>query len=309
MTRHTNSPLLRGVFFLVFIAALLPADAKADATVDAVGMTVSNLDRSVAFYTQVLSFTPHAEINIPDIKRRIVRLRLGEDAIELAEPHLTDKGEPAYEPSTSDDQFFHLAVRVRDIKKARKHLRKQGVRFVDKGPSWLDQGGIKSLTFEDPDRHRLLIVEYPENRKGPKGHRHPKELFLAIDHVAIPLMDSNAGLRFYRDGVGLELEEGEVGKYSSGVTMFRPKKGPRIACLEGAVAGPAKPLSRKVSEIKAVRWQTRIKTSDIGHAVAALQGEVVYQGFLSILEEGILRFKWGVVVRDPDGHAVELIQE
>ena len=66
-------------------------------------MTVSNLDRSVEFYSQVLSFEKVSEVEVSGseydrlqgvfgLRMRIARLQLGDEHIELTE-YLTPKGD------------------------------------------------------------------------------------------------------------------------------------------------------------------------------------------------------------------------
>jgi len=64
--------------------------------VDVIGMTVADMDRSLAFYTQVLSFEPVSDVEVTGseyehlqgvfgLRMRVVRLRLGDEAIVLTE--------------------------------------------------------------------------------------------------------------------------------------------------------------------------------------------------------------------------------
>ncbi|HET9275686.1 MAG TPA: VOC family protein, partial [Gemmatimonadales bacterium] len=70
--------------------------AAAVQAVGAIGMTVSDLDRSVEFYTRVLGFAKEAEFEVAGeewerltgvfgVRLRIARLRLGGEALELSE--------------------------------------------------------------------------------------------------------------------------------------------------------------------------------------------------------------------------------
>src|SRR5690349_6059171 len=64
--------------------------------VDAVGMTVSDIDRSVAFFTDVLTFEKTSDIELAGseyerlqgvfgLRMRVVRMRLGDEQIELTQ--------------------------------------------------------------------------------------------------------------------------------------------------------------------------------------------------------------------------------
>ena len=94
--------------------------------VEAVGMTVDDMDRSLAFYTKVLSFekVPDVEVAGPDyeqlqgvfgLRMRVVRLRLGAESLELTE-HLAPKGRPIPVDSRSNDRWFqHVAIIASDM--------------------------------------------------------------------------------------------------------------------------------------------------------------------------------------------------
>ena len=103
MRRSTT--LAAGLFAL---ALAVPAPTWAGSAlvraVDSVGITVSDMDRSVHFFADVLGFEPvsDAEVAGEDYERlegvfglrmRVVRLRLGEEAIELTE-YLAPRGRP-----------------------------------------------------------------------------------------------------------------------------------------------------------------------------------------------------------------------
>ena len=81
--------------------------------VDSVGMTVSDMDRSVRFFTDVLTFEPVSDVELAGeqyehlegvfgLRMRVVRLRLGDEAIELAE-YLAPRGRPVPLDARSND--------------------------------------------------------------------------------------------------------------------------------------------------------------------------------------------------------------
>ena len=70
--------------------------------VGAIGMTVSDMDASVDFYSRVLSFEKVSDVEVTGedyerlqgvfgLRMRVVRMRLGDEFIELTE-YLTPKG-------------------------------------------------------------------------------------------------------------------------------------------------------------------------------------------------------------------------
>src|SRR6185503_5486286 len=100
--------LLLAVAVFILAAPWLQISASPEtpavAALDSIGLTVSDMDRSVDFFSKVLSFekVSEAEVFGSDYERlqglfglraRIVRMRLGEESIELTE-YLTPKGRP-----------------------------------------------------------------------------------------------------------------------------------------------------------------------------------------------------------------------
>ena len=89
--------MTRRIFLSLVIAggALAAADHKPLVTgVDSIGMTVSDLDRSVEFYSKVLAFEKVSETEVagPEyehlegvfgLRTRTARMRLGDEFIEL----------------------------------------------------------------------------------------------------------------------------------------------------------------------------------------------------------------------------------
>src|SRR5712672_1879298 len=129
--------MLRGTFLsiLLLVGALGAGNGPRLVTaVDSIGITVSDLDRSVDFYTNVLSFQKVSEFEtdgdqvehlegVFGLRLRRARLRLGDEFLELTE-FLTPKGRPVPLDSRSNDRWFqHVALIVNDMDRAYKWLR------------------------------------------------------------------------------------------------------------------------------------------------------------------------------------------
>src|SRR5438445_9058129 len=161
----------------------LAAEAVVTA-VDSVGMTVSDLDRSIEFYSKVLSFEKVSETEVWGenyehlqgvfgLRMRVAQLRLGDEHIELAE-YLAPKGRPIPVDARSNDQWFqHIAIIVSDMDKAYQHLRRYKVTHASSGPQRLpdwnpNAGGIKAFYFKDPDGHALEILQLQTGTESRK---------------------------------------------------------------------------------------------------------------------------------------------
>src|SRR5882724_2402530 len=112
--------------------------------VESVGMTVSDMDRSVAFYS-ALTFQKVSDIEVFGeqfehlegvfgARMRIVRMQLGNEYLDLTQ-YLAPPGRPIPADSRSNDLWFqHVAIVVCDMDQAFERLRALKVQFVSTAP-------------------------------------------------------------------------------------------------------------------------------------------------------------------------------
>jgi catechol 2,3-dioxygenase-like lactoylglutathione lyase family enzyme len=214
-------------------------------SVSGVSSAVADMERSVRFYSQVLTFE-----KMTDQERdgtRVVRMKLGDETIELVQLK-GQRGQPLPADSRSNDLWFqHIAIIVSNIGPAYEVLRKHGVEAVSQGPQRLpdwnrNAAGIRAFYFKDPDGHPLEILQFPAGKGDPKWQRGGR-LFLGIDHTAIVVADTAASLKFY-SGMGFRVAgEGEnygpeqerlnnVAGAHLRITTLRAGSGPGIELLE-----------------------------------------------------------------------------
>jgi catechol 2,3-dioxygenase-like lactoylglutathione lyase family enzyme len=311
---------------LVFAAAAWAAEARVGA-VDAIGMTVSDADRSVAFYTQVLAFEPVSDVEVQGepyetlldvfpVRMRVVRLRLGREAIELVE-YVTPRGRPAPVDAQSNDRWFqHVAIVVDDMDAAYRRLRDHHVTHVSpepqRLPDWNAQaGGIRAFYFRDPDGHPLELIWFPPGKGDPRWHEPTERLFLGIDHTAIATGDTDASLAFYRDRLGMRVvgesrnsgpEQERLNAVRGArlrITALRATRGPGIELLEYLAPSTGRPYPGDERPNDLVHWQTQMSAGD-----AALLAEL---GRPVSIPDGRLGFERAVTLRDPDGHYLEVV--
>ena len=329
-------PLALAAF--VLLARLAVATEAPVAGVDAVGMTVSDMDRSVAFYSNVLGFEPVSDVEVAGeayehlqdvfgLRMRVVRLRLGDESIELTE-YLAPRGRPLPVDSRSNDRWFqHVAIIVSDMDRAYQWLRQHKVEHASSGPQTLPEwntqaGGIRAFYFKDPDQHVLEILQFPPGKGAAKWHAPSDRLFLGVDHTAIVVGDTAASLRFYHDTLGFVVA-GESQNYGSEqehlnnvrgarlrITGLRAAAGPGIELLEYLAPRDGRSLPRDQHANDLAHWQTRLiapGAEDIARALRAARFRLISPGVID-LPGGELGFRRGFLVRDPDGHALELVQ-
>ena len=305
---------------------------------DSIGLTVSDLDRSVEFYASVLHFQKVSETEVDGesyeqlegvfgLRMRIARMRLGDESIELTE-FLAPRGKPAPVDAHSNDRWFqHVAIIVSDMDRAYQWLREHKVQHASSGPQLLpswnkNAGGIRAFYFRDPDGHPLEILWFPAGKGNPKWHAPTEKLFLGIDHTAIVISDTEASLKFYRDRLGMEVA-GESENYGPEqerlnnvfgarlhITALRAASGPGIEFLKYLVPRDGRPFPPEEKANDLIHWQTRflgISADEAAQTLRNSRSPFVSTGAVE-LPDGKAGFRKAVTVRDPDGHAIQIVE-
>lgn len=285
----------RRLWLLSLLLFLLPVQASPPVrAVDAVGITVSDMERALAFYTDVLPFEEIGDMELAGdavehlsgvfgARLRVVRLRLGEEHIELIE-YLAPQGRPMPADSRSNDRWFqHIAIVVSDMQQAYDHLRGHRVQHASPGPQRLpdwnpDAGGIEAFYFRDPDGNHLEILRFPPDKGDSRWHTAGDRLFLGIDHTAIVVADTDASLRLYRDALGLRIagtaenygiEQERLNNVFGArlrITALRAGAGPGIELLEylSPATGRPSPAHTRANDL----WHGQIQLMVDGVAAA-----------------------------------------
>ena len=143
--------------------------------VDGVALTVSDAERAAEFYTRVLFFEKMSDYELPgpDSRVRIVRMRLGDELIELIE-------DPA-----AGRSLQRVAIVVNDIEQAYLWLRRHRVQPVSPPADWNHETTvIRTVHFNDPDGNPLELIEFPADKGADRWRRPTDRIFLGIDHSA-----------------------------------------------------------------------------------------------------------------------------
>lgn len=274
-------------------------------SVHAIGTTVSDMDRAVAFYTGLLGFAvaedgmlnPEAVamLGLPDAGFRRVRLRLGAEFLDLYQA-LTGKGRPIPADSRSNDLWFqHVALVVSDMAAAYAALRRAGVEAVSPGPQRLPDwnpgaAGITAFYFRDPDGRNLELIHFPPGKGEPRWQDAGGLLFLGIDHTALVVSDTGRAVDFYRDRLGLHVA-GEG--LNHGTEQERLNNVPgvrlRITLLKGE-SGPGVELLEYLNPRDGRPMPPDSRADDLWHWHIGVSRQTLSRP--------------GTLIRDPDGHAV-----
>jgi catechol 2,3-dioxygenase-like lactoylglutathione lyase family enzyme len=325
-------------FFVLVVPVAGAQTAAPIVAVEAVGMTVSDMDRAVEFYSRVLAFEKLSDVELVGepfellqgvfgVRMHVVRMRLGEEQIELTE-YLAPRGRPIPLDSRSNDRWFqHVAIIVNDMDRAYQWLRQHKVQHASTGPQRLpdwnpNAGGISAFYFRDPDGHNLEILSFPPEKGNPRWHAPTERLFLGIDHTAIVVSDTEASLRFYRDVLGFEVagnsenygtEQAHLNNVAGAhlrITGLKVASGPAIEFLEYLEPRDGRPTPADLRANDLAHWQTRLITRDAGttaNGLWAAQSSFISPGVVA-LPDGSLGFARGFIVRDPDGHAMQVAE-
>jgi catechol 2,3-dioxygenase-like lactoylglutathione lyase family enzyme len=322
------------IVFIVFNSAIIAQVT----TVDAIGITVKEMDRSVKFYTEVLGFKKVSDTELagPEyeqlqgvfgLRMRVVRLQLGEEFIELTD-YLTSGGRSIPEDAKSNDLIFqHIAIVVSDMEQAYKRLRSYNVMHVSTSPqtipaSNIAAAGVKAFYFRDPDMHNLELIYFPAGKGLAKWQQPNGKIFLGIDHTAIGISNTDSSLAFYDDLLGIErkgdswnqgMEQAHlnfVENASLHITGLRASQGPGIEFLQYLVPGPGKPFPADSKTDDIWHWQTTL----LVNYAETLYDKLKAGGYKLVSVQPVsLRDRSGkrsaaFIVRDLDGHSL-LIRE
>jgi catechol 2,3-dioxygenase-like lactoylglutathione lyase family enzyme len=315
------------------------APARSQGTVRAVlrvGLTVSELDRLVPFYTAAFGCSVVGEwsaagarlerlYGLPSPQTRSVRLRLGAEELDLTE-FVAPRGRRVPLRFGADEGWFrHVAIVVSDIYRAARQVERAGATPTSAAPQRIPYwnataGGVRAFYFRDPDGHPLELIEYPAGRGDPRWQQRGGALFLGIDHTAIVVADTGAATAFYLGCdmrvSGTSLNYGIEQELLSGVADARV----RITTL-AAAGGPGIELLEYLQPRRVRASPTEARASDLLHAVTTVavdDASVAWQRLTRSgargLTKGVARVPdvggWtaGFLVRDPHGHPVQIVQ-
>jgi len=325
------------LLFLPFTFLLFTCSASAQLvkSVESIGMTVSDMDRSLEFFSKVLTFEKVSDVEVAGaeyeqlqglfgVRMRVARMKLGDEFLELTE-YLAPKGRPIPLDSRGNDHWFqHIAIVVSDMDKAYGHLRAHRVQHASTGPQRIPDwnkaaAGIRAFYFRDPDGHYLEVIYFPPGKGDPRWQRKDR-VFLGIDHTAIVVSNTERSLKFYRDILGMKLA-GESENYGTEqehlnnvfgarlrISGLKAQGGPGVEFLDYLAPGDGRPAPLDSRANDLWHWQTAMGVGSADAATERIKSartRFVSPGVTTLPDKG-LGFSKGFLFRDPDGHAVQL---
>lgn len=330
--------IIAWTIWVFLCAAAVLAQPVPVSGVEAVGLTVSDMDRSLEFYVGVLRFRKLSDTEVSGseiehlkglfgVRIRIVELQLGDERLELSQ-YLAPAGRPLPLDSRSNDLWFqHVAIVVSDMDRAYAWLRRNHVRQVSTGPqtlpAWnLQASGIQAFYFQDPDGHVLEVIHFPQGKGDPRWQQKTGNLFLGIDHTAIAVSNTETSLAFYRDVLGMRIDGasenyGDEQEHLNNVfgahlriTSLRAPIGPGIELLEYLAPRSGRPIPEDLKANDIAHWETVVDSNDIDQAWAYLS-----KNHARLISDSVERiqsssgFRRGFLLEDPDGHVLAATNE
>lgn len=143
-----------------------------------VGITVRDLDASLAWYQHVFGVTPEwvaegsgpelsVAVGVPDASLRFAFLRFGSCVVELL--CYDNEREEEYNRSNADVGSAHVCIHVADLQATYEDLRGKGVEFLAP-PLLIEEGpleGCSFVYFQDPNG---VTLELFQNADGSVTH-------------------------------------------------------------------------------------------------------------------------------------------
>jgi catechol 2,3-dioxygenase-like lactoylglutathione lyase family enzyme len=330
--------LTTAIFIFSFLLFTSAGSAQLIRSLETIGMTVADVDRSVEFFSKVLRFEKITDVEVHGseyeklqglfgLRMRVVRLKLGEEMIELTQ-YLAPEGRPIpLEWRSHDHGFQHIAIVVSDMDRAYQQLLNHKVRHASTAPQTIPvtnkaAAGIRAFYFKDPDGHNLEIIYFPPGKGDPRWQRNNDKLFLGIDHSAIVVSNTPSSLKYYRDLLGMKLA-GESFNYGTEqehlnnvagarlhISGLRAAAGPGIELLEYLAPRDGRPAPSDTRANDLWHWQTTLTTDNAANAAQKLRQAKrrVVSPSLANLPENTLSFAKGFLARDPDGHGLQIVE-
>jgi catechol 2,3-dioxygenase-like lactoylglutathione lyase family enzyme len=298
------------------------------AHVEAIGLTVSDMDRALSFYTQVLTFHVVSDETVTGpayeqldgvfgLRKRVVTLGLGEERLVLTE-YRTPKGQPIPSDSRSQDHWFqHIAIVTPCMPQAFAWLEQHHVQPVStlpqRLPDWNKQaGGIEAYYFQDPDHHNLEVIFFPPGKGAPRWQvaaSSPETLFLGIDHTAIVVQDTARSMAYYQQH-GFQVagqshnygtEQAHLNQVEGAellITGLRSEGGPGVELLEYRTPTDGRKPVRAIQSNDIAHWEVILVSPD-----ASRWAEAEKRALVTLPDSP----RQAVLLHDPDGHVLKVV--
>ncbi len=142
-----------------------------------VGICVSDLERSLRFYRDLLGFTPEHDLEVAGeptdtlLRLRDVRLRaayLTRDGVRIELLHFASPPAPSRRARVMNEPgLTHLSLRVADLQTVVRGLRDAGERVLDETVLAFPASQAAACFVVDPDGQLIELVQAPGDPSAP----------------------------------------------------------------------------------------------------------------------------------------------
>ncbi len=203
-----------------------------------VGVVVTDADRALSFYRDVIGLPVVADSVLDDQGVRAILLAVGENELEILSPTRDDTGVARFLESRGET-LHHLCFRTDDIAGELARLAAAGVELVDREPR---EGLAGRVAFLHPRAMGGVLVELAE--PPPGAHERAEKGF---DHLSVRTRDLEQAALLWRDVLGLEVD-GRVELEEAGAMVAQMPVGRcRIDLI--APARPDAPFARELESL------------------------------------------------------------
>jgi catechol 2,3-dioxygenase-like lactoylglutathione lyase family enzyme len=286
----------------------------------AVSHSVNNLEKTAAFYRSLFGLVPFGSFepmplvnssmakltNTGNAKYRQATLRLPNTGVVLRLMEFAGVERAPLKPGLTDPGQVVLRLMLNDMPLTLANLQKVNAEFVLGAPS---PGTSSSFAVvRDPDGYLLTL----EPGQGPQGSSVDQTAVNEV-HVVVITADTDKSLTFYKNVLGVDFAPGVWGKLPVGNGEIRRSVahefgGPQriVELCEYRNVGAGTPVKARLQDPPASLVSFIVRDmSDTLKAVNEAKSPIVTAGGAPVTIASLPR----IVVRDPDGAFVELVQE
>jgi catechol 2,3-dioxygenase-like lactoylglutathione lyase family enzyme len=254
---------------------------------------VADLERSLAFYNDLLGATPPAStpawgadpallnfLGVPGSQVRVGNVRIPGSTLRVEIVDFKDIARKPVQPRLQDPGAVRLILIVRNVDTLLSQLKSKGVSIVTAG------GAPVNLTA--PSKGRAVVVKDPDGffveilQPDPLPESTAPAASNVIDaHFGLTVEDTENTTRFYRDVLGFQPRVGPSFVADRGLTDLMATPGAQVRISSATIPGSRveiefaefkgierKPIGARIQDPGATRLQLRVKDTDA--AVTAL---------------------------------------
>jgi catechol 2,3-dioxygenase-like lactoylglutathione lyase family enzyme len=260
-----------------------------------IGLRVSDIEKSRAFYKDFLGLGEPFLLNKPDGSLDLTFIKVNDyQYIELF-PGL----------KTGQDRLSHISIYTDDAERMRQYLASRGVKVPERVPK--GRSGNSNFNVDDPDGHSVEIVEYEpdgwsmrDKGKAMSGARISDRML----HLGILVGNLAKSMEFYNDILGFEEFWRGASRNSDTLSWVNMRVPDGPTYLEFMLY-----KNEPAPDHRGVEHHIALEVDDAAKAVERLEQRPYFKTYEHKIEihTGVNRRRQ-VNLYDPDGTRIELME-